>query len=678
MVLVLTYMAETLRPLSLGIPFPQLSQSKPASGDIPQAPNRHPGLSPQEFAQAIRNHLRYFPASLHPQLAQDFAEELRSRGHIWMERLRPTAYAMKAYPINEYPAKLVQCKALQLMIQNNLDPALAQFPHQMITYGGNGSVFSNWAQYHLVMKYLSEMSEDQTLVLSSGHPLGLFPSHKDAPRLVITNGMMIPNYSSLDYYEKLFAMGCTTCGQMTAGSFAFIGSQSTIHSTIITMLYAARKCLGTGDVQGKVLVTSGLGGMSGAQTKAGCMAGFICVSAEVSEAAIVKRQRQGWVTEVTRTVEETIQRIRAARTAREPASIAYLGNVVDLWEGLAAQEELLVDLGTDQTSLTNPFQGGYFPVQVAYEEAKRMLTAEPDQFKALVQESLRRHVTAINTLTRKGMKFWEYGNAFLLEASKAGAEIWKDDQHSEFRYPACLPDVMCDMFTVGFGPLRWVCTTANPSDLAITDSIVISVLQAAISDPATPSLIRDQYADNLKWIEAAGPNNLVTGSHARIIFSDAYGRMEVARRFNQAVGEGRITGPVVIARDHYDPSGTDSPHRETSNVLDGSMFTADMAVQNVIGDAFRGATWVSLHNGGGAGWGRAINGGYGMVLDGSADAERKALLMLEWDSVNGVARRSWSGNERAEEVIKRRMTLNEKLKVTVPEHVDPTLPIPTS
>lgn len=671
-------MAEALRALTLGIPIQQLAQPKPSANDIPQAPNRRPGLTAKEFSQAIRNHLRYFPAELHPQLAQDFAEELRTRGHIWIERLRPVEYPMKAHHIDQYPAKLVACRAIQLMIQNNLDPSVAQYPHQLTTYGGNGCVFSNWAQYHLVMKYLSEMEEDQTLVMYSGHPLGLFPSHKDAPRLIITNGMMIPNYSSKEIYEKLYAMGCTMYGQMTAGSYCYIGSQGIVHGTTITILNAGRKYLHTEDLHGKVLVTSGLGGMSGAQPKAGLIAGCISVTAEVCEAALMKRYRQGWVKEITRTVGETIERIKAAREAKEATSIAYLGNIVELWEALAEHTEDLVDLGSDQTSLHDPYGGGYFPVQVTYEEGKRLITEDPERFKALVQESLRRQVLAINVLTRRGMRFWDYGNSFLLEASRAGADIWKDDDHLEFRYPSYVQDIMGDIFSLGFGPFRWVCTSGLPSDLATTDSIAQAVLQSAISDSSTPSSTRFQYADNLKWIESAGANNLVIGSQARILYSDTLGRVEIARQFNKAVADGRITAPVVVSRDHHDVSGTDSPYRETSNVTDGSMFTADMAVQNVIGDAFRGATWVAIHNGGGVGWGEVINGGFGLVLDGTEDAERRAALMLEWDTVNGISRRSWSGNSFAEESIQRLMTLNPKLRVTVPSHVDSTLSIPSS
>lgn len=671
-------MAEQLQALSLGLPLHQLSQTKPGPGDIPQAPNRHPGLSPKEFAQAIRNHLRYFPASLHPQLAQDFAEELRSRGHIWIERLRPIDYSMKAYHIDNYPAKVRACRAIQMMIQNNLDPAVAQYPHQLTTYGGNGCVFSNWAQYHLTMKYLSEMSEEQTLVLYSGHPMGLFPSHRDAPRLVITNGMMIPNYCSKALYEKLYAMGCTMYGQMTAGSYCYIGSQGIVHGTTLTIIGAGRKYLGTEDLRGRVLVTSGLGGMSGAQPKAGLIAGCVCVTAEVCEAALMKRYRQGWVKEVTRTVEETIERIKRAREGKEATSIAYLGNIVDLWEALAAHPEPLIDLGSDQTSLHDPYGGGYFPVQVSYDEGKRLITAEPDRFKSLVQESLRRQVVAINTLVGRGMRFWDYGNSFLLEASRAGADIWKDEEHLEFRYPSYVQDIMGDIFSLGFGPFRWVCTSNLPSDLATTDSIAQSVLQAAIADPATPADTRFQYIDNLKWIESAGANNLVIGSQARILYSDTLGRVELAIKFNQAIAEGRISAPVVLSRDHHDVSGTDSPFRETANVTDGSMFTADMAVQNAIGDSFRGATWVALHNGGGVGWGEVINGGFGLVLDGSKDAERRAALMLEWDTVNGISRRSWSGNSFAEQTIKRLMTLNPNLQVTLPSPVDPALPIPTS
>lgn len=617
-----------LETLASGIPLEKLANQYINDNSVPHAPNRRPNLSPAEFRQAIKNALRYFPQNLHSQLAAEFAEELRTRGHIWMPKLRPTEYAMQAYPINLYPAKIAQARAIQLMIMNNLDPIVAQYPHELITYGGNGSVFSNWAQFHLTMKYLSEMEEDQTLVMYSGHPVGLFPSHKDAPRVVITNGQVIPNYSSKDLYEKFFAMGVTMYGQMTAGSYCYIGPQGIVHGTTLTVLNASRLYLGSSDLTGKVFVTSGLGGMSGAQPKAGTIAGCITVVAEVDESALVKRYNQGWVQEITRSVEETIARIKTAKANREVTSIAYLGNIVDLWEGLANESEMLVELGSDQTSLHNPFGGGYYPVQISFIEAKEMIGNDPVNFKLMVQESLRRHVNAIDRLTSRGMKFWDYGNSFLLEARRANADVIHPDDQTKFKYPSYVEDIMGNIFSLGFGPFRWVCTSGSCEDLKITDSIAAEVIQELKSHADCPLESQQQYEDNLRWILKAEENKLVVGSQARILYTDTLGRIEIALRLNQAIRNSLISSPIVLSRDHHDVSGADSPYRETSNVNDGSKFTADMAVQTFVGDSFRGATWVALHNGGGVGWGEVMNCGFGLVLDGSEDAERRAKLML--------------------------------------------------
>jgi urocanate hydratase len=594
-----------------------------------------------------------------------------------MEYLRPQEYEMKAHPLSQYPAKCVQAKAVQLMIMNNLDKNVAQYPDQLITYGGNGSVFSNWAQYHLTMNYLSEMEEDQTLVMYSGHPMGLFPSHKDAPRVVIVNGLMIPNYSSKELYEKYYAMGVTMYGQMTAGSYCYIGPQGIVHGTTLTILNAGRKYLGTEDMTGKVFVSAGLGGMSGAQPKAGKICGCISVIAEVNEAALMKRYNQGWVQEVTKSVQETIYRIKQAKENNEAASIAYHGNVIELWEALAKEDVNLVDLGSDQTSLHDPYGGGYYPVQLSYTGAKEMISSDPEKFKQLVQESLRRQVEAINTLVRKGMKFWDYGNSFLLEASRAGADIMDPSDSGRFKYPSYVEDIMGDIFSLGFGPFRWICTSGSRQDLTTTDRIAEEVIRELMNQPDCPETARAQYLDNLKWIQSAEENNLVVGSEARILYADTLGRATIALRLNKAIRDGQISAPIVLSRDHHDVSGTDSPYRETSNITDGSKFTADMAVHTALGNACRGATWVALHNGGGVGWGEVMNGGFGLVLDGSEDSDRRAKMMIEWDVINGLSRRCWSGHPYAEETIRRLMGKDPKLKVTLPYHVEEGLEVPS-
>nr|XP_060622194.1 urocanate hydratase isoform X2 [Anolis sagrei ordinatus] len=578
---------------------------------------------------------------------------------------------MRAYPIQEYPCKTIQAAAIMHMIMNNLDPAVAQFPQELVTYGGNGQVFSNWAQFWLVMRYLSEMTEDQTLVMYSGHPLGLFPSHRNAPRLVITNGMVIPNYSSREEYERMFAMGVTMYGQMTAGSYCYIGPQGIVHGTVLTVLNAGRHYLGVENLAGKVFVTSGLGGMSGAQAKAAVIAGCVGVIAEVDEAALLKRHQQGWLMEITKSLDQCIARLREAKKRKTALSLGYHGNVVDLWERLVEEfektGELLADLGSDQTSCHNPFNGGYYPVQLTFKEANQLMSSNPVKFQALVQESLRRQVAAINKLSDHGLFFWDYGNAFLLEAQRAGADVGGANK-GEFRYPSYVQHIMGDIFSLGFGPFRWVCTSGNPEDLASTDSIASSVLEEAVLEEVNVS-VKQQYRDNIHWIQEARRHNLVVGSQARILYSDQKGRVAIAVAINQGIAKGRIKAPVVLSRDHHDVSGADSPYRETSNIYDGSAFCADMAVQNFVGDSFRGATWVALHNGGGVGWGEVINGGFGLVLDGSADAEERAKMMLSWDVSNGVARRCWSGNKNAYETICQAMEKEEKLKVTLPHQV---------
>lgn len=644
-----------------------LPAAKPYDPQINHAPRRKEILTPAERELALRNALRYFPEKHHPLLAKEFAEELRRYGRIYMYRLRPD-YELYARPIGDYPARSRQAAAIMLMIQNNLDKAVAQHPHELITYGGNGAVFQNWAQYRLTMKYLSEMTDEQTLVMYSGHPLGLFPSHREAPRVVVTNGMVIPNYSKPDDWERLNALGVSQYGQMTAGSYMYIGPQGIVHGTTITVLNAARKrfAAGQNSPRGMLFVSSGLGGMSGAQPKAGNISQVVSVVAEINPKAAEKRYEQGWVDELHRSLDELIPRIRRTVAEKEVVSLAYVGNAVDLWERLA-DEGIHVDLGSDQTSLHNPWAGGYYPVGLSYEDSNRMMAEEPERFRACVEASLRRQVAAINRLADRGMYFFDYGNAFLLEASRAGADVL--NSAGGFRYPSYVQDIMGPMFfDYGFGPFRWVCTSGRPEDLAETDRLAAAVLEE-LRDTA-PASIRGQLEDNLHWIREAGRNRLVVGSQARILYADCEGRTRIAEAFNRAIREGRISAPVVLGRDHHDVSGTDSPYRETSNIYDGSARTADMAVQNVIGDAFRGATWVSIHNGGGVGWGEVINGGFGMVIDGSEEADRRIRQMLFWDVNNGIARRSWARNEGALEAIRRQMERTPGLRVTLPRIAD--------
>lgn len=631
---------------------------------VNHAPKRKDILTKDEKKLALKNALRYFDPKFHAELAKEFAEELEKYGRIYMYRLRPD-YKMYARPIEEYPAKCQQAAAIMLMIQNNLDYAVAQHPHELITYGGNGAVFQNWAQYRLAMKYLAEMTDQQTLVMYSGHPMGLYPSHKDAPRVVVTNGMMIPNYSKPDDWEKFNALGVTQYGQMTAGSYMYIGPQGIVHGTTITVLNAGRK-IGKDGLGGKLFITAGLGGMSGAQPKAGNIAGCVSITAEVNPKATYTRHSQGWVDEVYDNLEELWARVAQARQNKEVVSFAYQGNVVDLWE-YAAENNINVEIGSDQTSLHNPWAGGYYPVGVNFEEANIMMAEEPAKFKEKVQESLRRHVAAVNTLTSRGMYFFDYGNAFLLEASRAGADIMNDK--GTFRYPSYVQDIMGPMcFDYGFGPFRWVCASGKSEDLDLSDKIAMEVLENMAK--TSPEEIQQQMRDNIQWIKGAKENKLVVGSQARILYADAQGRAEIASAFNKAIKEGIISAPIVLGRDHHDVSGTDSPYRETSNIYDGSSFTADMAVQNCIGDSFRGATWVSIHNGGGVGWGEVINGGFGMVIDGSDDAERRLRSMLFWDVNNGISRRSWARNEGAIFAIKRAMEQEPKLRVTIPNICD--------
>ena len=636
---------------------------------VNHAPKRKEILSKEEKKLALQNALRYFPKEQHAELIKDFAEELETFGRIYMHRYRPD-YKMYARPISEYPGKSEQAKAIMLMIQNNLDYAVAQHPHELITYGGNGAVFQNWIQYRLTMKYLSEMTDEQTLVMYSGHPMGLFPSHKNAPRVVVTNGMMIPNYSKPDDWEKFNALGVTQYGQMTAGSYMYIGPQGIVHGTTITVLNAVRRIAkNRDDIKGKLFITAGLGGMSGAQPKAGNIAGVISVTAEVNPKAANTRHSQGWVDEIISDLDELTARVRKAKDAKETVSIAYLGNVVDVWEKFF-DENIYVDLGSDQTSLHNPWAGGYYPAGLTFEESVEMMANEPEKFKTYVQESLRRHAAAVNKHTSKGTYFFDYGNAFLLEASRAGGEVMAEN-HIDFKYPSYIQDILGPMcFDFGFGPFRWVCASGKPEDLEKTDAIACQVLEEMML--TSPEEIQQQMADNIQWIKGAQENKLVVGSQARILYADAEGRMRIAEAFNKAIANGEI-GPVVLGRDHHDVSGTDSPYRETSNIYDGSKFTADMAIQNVIGDSFRGATWVSIHNGGGVGWGEVINGGFGMLLDGSADADRNLKMMLHWDVNNGIARRNWARNENAIFAIKRAMEAEPLLKVTLPNLVDESL-----
>jgi urocanate hydratase len=645
-----------------GIPS-ELPAPKALDLTVSHAPKRKDILTKAEKKLALENALRYFPQPWHKELAQEFAQELKDYGRIYMYRFRPD-YSIHARSIEEYPAQSKQAAAIMLMIQNNLDYAVAQHPHELITYGGNGAVFQNWAQYLLTMKYLAEMTDEQTLHMYSGHPMGLFPSHKDAPRVVVTNGMMIPNYSKPDDWEKFNALGVTQYGQMTAGSYMYIGPQGIVHGTTITVLNGLRK-IGKKPNSGALFVTAGLGGMSGAQPKAGNIAGCVSVTAEVNTQASRKRHEQGWVDELIDDVSILAQRVKQAQQNAETVSIAYEGNVVDVWECFD-KENIHIDLGSDQTSLHNPWAGGYYPVGLSYEESNDMMASNPEQFKQKVQESLRRHTDAVNKHTAKGTYFFDYGNAFLLEASRADADIMSEDGLT-FRYPSYVQDIMGPMcFDYGFGPFRWVCASGKAEDLDFTDKLASDVLSEMAQN--APAEIKQQMEDNIRWIQAAGENKMVVGSQARILYADSEGRIKIAKAFNKAIKEGKV-GPIILGRDHHDVSGTDSPYRETSNIYDGSQFTADMAIQNVIGDSFRGATWVSIHNGGGVGWGEVMNGGFGMLLDGSADASRRLESMLLYDVNNGIARRSWARNEPAIFAIKREMERTPGLRVTIPETV---------
>jgi urocanate hydratase len=651
------------KEITQGLP-EHLPAKRSVPGDVNRAPKRKDILSAKEKKLALENALRYFPAEWHEALATEFLEELKEFGRIYMYRFKPS-YDMHARPIEDYPCKTPGAAAIMLMIQNNLDPAVAQHPEELITYGGNGAVFQNWAQYLLTMKYLSEMTEEQTLHMYSGHPMGLFPSSKEAPRVVVTNGMMIPNYSQPDDWEKFNALGVTQYGQMTAGSYMYIGPQGIVHGTTITVLNAARM-KSSGGPEGKLFVTAGLGGMSGAQPKAGNIAGVVSITAEINPKAAYKRHEQGWVDEITSSTDEAIDMALEFQAAKRARSIAYIGNIVDLWERMV-ERNIHVDLGSDQTSLHNPWAGGYYPQGMSYEESNEMMANNPDEFKVRIQATLKRHVKAVNALVENGMYFFDYGNAFLLESSRAGAEIMDEDGEL-FRYPSYVQDIMGPMcFDYGFGPFRWVCASGDGADLDKTDAIAQEILEGLMAK--APKEIREQMDDNIRWIKGAKENKLVVGSQARILYADSEGRIEIARAFNKAIAAGQI-GPVVLGRDHHDVSGTDSPYRETSNIYDGSSFTADMAIQNVIGDSFRGATWVSIHNGGGVGWGEVINGGFGMLLDGSDEAERKLENMLLYDVNNGIARRSWARNKEAIFAIEREMQRTPNLKVTVPKLVD--------
>ena len=651
-----------------GIPL-ALPEHPGIDSSVDHAPNRRQILSAEEKLLALENALRYIPPQHHETLADEFMDELNTYGRIIMRRYRPTSHPMKAYPLDAYPCVSRQAASIMLMIHNNLDPAVAQFPHELITYGGNGSVFQNWCQYRLVMKYLCEMTDQQTLVMYSGHPLGLFPSGPAAPRVVVTNGMVIPNYSSQDDYERMNALGVTQYGQMTAGSYMYIGPQGIVHGTTITLLNAARLHLGLSDesnLSGITFITSGLGGMSGAQAKAATIAGAACIIAETNAHAAHKRHNQGWLTTVTDDIDDAIDQMVQAANDGNAISIGLIGNIVELWER-CVEREVHVDLGSDQTSLHNPYQGGYFPADRTYEESATMLSEDPARFRSEVQSTLRRHAAAINTMAERGMYFWDYGNAFLLEASRVGADVVNED--GTFRYPSYVEDIMGPLcFDYGFGPYRWVCTSGDPADLKRTDEIAADVLRG-MRDGA-PEDVRQQINDNLRWIEQAGSNQLVVGSQARILYADDVGRRNIALAMNRAIASGELQGPVVLGRDHHDVSGTDSPYRETANIRDGSMFTADMAVHNAIGDAFRGATWVSLHNGGGVGWGEVINGGFGLLLDGTAEAEEKLSSMLHWDVNNGVARRAWARNPGARSAVVRAMEAEDELTVTLPHLVE--------
>lgn len=655
-------MTDFQKQILQGIP-DELPVLKEIDNSVAHAPIRKDVLNKEEKKLAVKNALRYFPAKFHNILAKEFADELKKYGHIYMYRFRPN-YKMYARNIEEFPYKSKQAASIMVMIQNNLNPAVAQHPHELITYGGNGSVFSNWAQYLLTMKYLAEMTNEQTLTMYSGHPMGLYPSHKDAPRVVVTNGMTIPNYSKPEDWEKYYALGISQYGQMTAGSFMYIGPQGIVHGTTITVLNAGRKMMTTpqSNLEGFLFITSGLGGMSGAQPKAAKITGTVSITAEINPIAAEKRHSQGWVDELHYDVDEVIDIAIAAKSAKKALSLAYVGNIVDLWEKLA-ERNIKIELGSDQTSLHNPWSGGYYPIGISFEEANIMMNEQPKLFKEKVQESLRRQVIAINKLTAQGMYFWDYGNAFLLEASRAKADVMKDN--GRFKYPSYVEDIMGPMFfDFGFGPFRWVCTSGDPKDLEKSDKIAENVLKEI--KKTSPKEIIGQLQDNIKWIEEAGANKLVVGSQARILYADAEGRIKIAEAFNNAIKNGEISAPIVIGRDHHDVSGTDSPFRETANIYDGSMFLADMAIQNVIGDSFRGATWVSIHNGGGVGWGEVINGGFGMTLDGSSDANKHLKMMLHWDVNNGISRRSWARNKNGMFAIKRAMEQNQNLKVTFP------------
>ncbi len=661
-------MTDFKKAILQGIPS-KIPPKKNINYKISHAPIRKDILTKKEKKLAICNALRYFPEHMHPILASEFADELRKYGRIYMYRFMPE-YEIKARHLEEFPHISKQAASIQLMLSNNLDNDIAQHPQELITYGGNGSVFQNWAQYLLCMKYLAEMTDEQTLVIYSGHPMGLFPSHIDAPRVVISNGMMIPNYSKPDDWEKFNALGVTQFGQMTAGSFMYIGPQGIVHGTNITLLNAARKIdANAKDLSGKIFVSSGLGGMSGAQPKAAVIAKGVCIVAEINPKATYKRHKQGWVDEVYKDLDKLLNRAITARKNKEAISIAYEGNIIDLWEKIV-ERSIKIEIGSDQTSLHNPWSGGYYPVGLTYESANKMMANNPAKFKEKVKESLIRHTKAINTLTQRGMYFFDYGNAFLLESKRAGADIL--DNNGNFKYPSYVQDIMGPMcFDYGFGPFRWVCTSNNPKDLKITDNIAANVLENLIK--VSPSEIKLQMEDNLNWIKNADENKMVVGSQARILYADAEGRMKIAKAFNDAIAEGTLSAPIVLGRDHHDVSGTDSPYRETSNIYDGSQYTADMAIQNVIGDSFRGATWVSIHNGGGVGWGEVINGGFGMLLDGSAESERRLKSMLFWDVNNGVARRSWARNKEANFAITQAMKKDTRLRVTMPNMVDKNL-----
>ena len=656
----------------IGEGIPDLLPTHPGiTDDVDHAPSRRQILNDKEKKLALRNALRYFPVKFHNDLAGEFASELELYGRIWMMRFRPIEYPIHAYPIDAYPAKSKQAAAIMLMIHNNLDKAVAQFPHELITYGGNGAVFQNWAQYRIVMKYLCEMEDNQTLVIYSGHPLGLFPSSSDAPRVVITNGLVIPNYSSQDDYDRMNALGVSQYGQMTAGSYMYIGPQGIVHGTTITVLNAARMHAGSTDsLAGITFVTSGLGGMSGAQAKAAVIAGASCIVSEINPHAARKRHEQGWLSVIADSTDDAIDKMLNAKKDGTAVSIGHIGNVVELLERMVVRE-VEVDLLSDQTSLHNPWQGGYYPVTLTFEEGKEMMSANPEQFRLEVQETLRRHATAVNALVANGTYFWDYGNAFLLEASRAGAEVMNEEGDG-FRYPSYVEDIMGPMcFDYGFGPFRWVCASCDPRDLVKTDKIASDVLKKMALD--SPPEIKQQMLDNIRWIEQAEQNKMVVGSQARILYADAEGRKLIAKAFNDAIRTGEISAPVILGRDHHDVSGTDSPYRETSNIRDGSMFTADMAVQNFVGDSFRGATWISLHNGGGVGWGEVMNGGFGLLIDGSLESERKLLSMLDWDVNNGISRRAWARNDGAIYAINRAMKANSLLKVTLPNFAEDKL-----